>query len=217
MSRAVVIYGAGGHGKVVADAALAGGWSVLGFADDDPDKADAEVAALPVLAIGRADLISLCRRRGAAVICAVGDNAGRRAQQQALAGAGLELATVVHPAAVVARSARLGPGAVLLAGAIVNPDAEIGPGAIVNTAASIDHDNRIGAFAHVSPGAHTGGTVVVGTGTHVGIGAAVRNDITIGAWSIIGAGAVVVADIPDRVVAYGNPARVVRARDGAGT
>jgi sugar O-acyltransferase (sialic acid O-acetyltransferase NeuD family) len=213
MSRALVIHGSGGHGKVVADAALSAGWNVLGFSDEDPGKAGAEVLGLPVVAIGLDQAIAHCRAHHAAAVVAIGDNRARQRVFEALGRAGAELATIVHRAAVVAPSARLGAGTVVFAGAVINPDAWIGDDVIINTGASVDHDNVIGDHAHIAPGVHTGGTVRVGTGAMLGVGAQVRNDLAIGAWSVVGVGAVVVADIPERVVAFGNPARVRRRLD----
>ena len=210
MSAPLLIYGCGGHGKVVADAARAAGWDVIGFADDDAACAGLRVLDIPVIATGQDAAIERCRERGASAVVALGQNAARRRAHAALLAAGVDLATVIHPAATVAPTASLGPGTVIFAGAVVNPDARIGANVIINTAASIDHDNVIGDHAHISPGAHTGGTVTIGEGTHVGIGAIIRNDIAVGAWTIIGAGAVVVRPIPDRVVAHGIPARVRR-------
>lgn len=210
MSAPLLVYGCGGHGKVVADAARAAGWDVIGFADDDETHAGRDVIGIPVAAIGSDMVLELCRARGAAAVVALGSNDARRRAYESLQAAGIALATVVHPAATVAPSASLGPGTVVFAGAVINPDTRIGANVIINTAASIDHDNNIGDHAHISPGVHTGGTVTIGEGTHVGIGAIIRNNIVIGAWSIIGAGAVVVRPIPGRVVAHGTPARVRR-------
>ncbi len=209
--RGLVIYGAGGHGRVIADAARAAGWALVGFADDDPGKRDRDVDGVPVIATGWAELAALCQARGAAAVCGLGDNELRRRGFEALRAASVALASVIHPAAVIAPSATLGLGCVVLAGAIVNPGAQLGDDVIINTAASVDHDSQVGDHAHLSPGVHTGGTVTIGAGAHLGVGASVRDGVAIGAWSVIGVGAAVVGDIPAGVVAYGNPARVVRA------
>lgn len=206
----LVVYGAGRHGKVVADAALCAGWRVLGFVDEDPDKRGAKLFGLGIIGIGLEESIELCERQGARAIVALGDPAQRKRVFDALLDRGVGLATVIHPSAVLSRSVSVGRGTVILAGAVVNPDASIGENAIVNTSASVDHDNEIGAHVQVAPGVHLGGTVTVGEGTLIGIGASVRNNITIGEWSVVGVGAVVVKDLPARVVAVGNPARVVR-------
>ncbi|MCA9491052.1 MAG: acetyltransferase [Myxococcales bacterium] len=202
----LVVLGASGHGKVVADTARAAGRAVLGFADDDPARRGVHVVGAPVLAIGADELRATLDANGAELVLAIGRNATR----QRLAGvwSGVPFATLVHPRAWVSPTATLGAGTVVFAGAVVQADARVGEHAILNTGCSVDHDNVLGDFVHVSPGARLGGTVTVGEGTHIGIGASVRNNLHIGAWSVVGAGAAVVADLPDSVTAYGVPARV---------
>jgi sugar O-acyltransferase (sialic acid O-acetyltransferase NeuD family) len=207
-STPLVIYGSGGHGKVVADAAGAAGWDVRGFADDNPAKAGAAVLNVPVLAIGFAAGVAYCRRHGAAVVVALGDNRARRRVFSALVDAGITPATIIHPSAVIAPSATIADGTVVFAGAVINPDSHVGENVIINTGVTVDHDNQVHDHAHLAPGVHTGGTVSIGEGALVGVGASVRNNMAIGAWSVVGAGAVVVAAVPAGVVAYGNPARV---------
>lgn len=209
-SRRLIIHGAGGHGKVVAEAAASSGWYVLGFTVDGPGGRDGALFGLPILACSIDELHDLCLREDACAVLAVGDNAARRDVFERCSRAGIPLATIVHRGATVSPSARLGRGVVVLAGAAINADAEIGADAIVNTAASVDHDAVLEDHVHISPGAHLGGGVRIGEGSHVGIGASVRNNVAIGRWSVIGAGSAVVGDIPDRVVAYGVPARIVR-------
>jgi sugar O-acyltransferase (sialic acid O-acetyltransferase NeuD family) len=207
----LVVLGAGGHGKVVADAARAAGTQVLAFADANPARRGKEVSGLPVLDGELEALRAFCEHEGAQTVVAIGENATRRRIFEALQAAGVSLANVVHPSAVLAPEVTLGIGVVILAGAIVNVTTVIGDNAIINTGVRLDHDNTLGAHAHVSPGVCTGGEVKIGEGTHLGVGVSVRNQVSIGAWSVIGVGAAVVSDLPDRVVAYGVPARVVRA------
>lgn len=208
--KPLLVLGCGGHGKVVADAAIASGRRVLGFADDAERWRGATLLGLPVLAIGRDETLALCRREEAEVVLAIGDNRIRARVFEELARKGLTLGTVRHPSAVVAGSVTVGPGTVIFASVVVNPDARIGQNVILNTGVRLDHDNVIGDHAHLSPGATLGGTVTVGEGTHLGVGVSVRNNVSIGAWSIVGVGAAVVGPIPGGVVAYGVPARVVR-------
>jgi UDP-N-acetylbacillosamine N-acetyltransferase len=214
MTRRLLVFGCGGHGKVVADAALAAGVDVLAFADDDPAALDRVVLGLRVVTVGLDGAAAFCKTNAADLVLALGDNRRRAHAFDKALTLGVRMATIVHPSAVVAKTASVGTGTVIFARAVVNPDCRIGDDVIVNTAASLDHDNVIGTHAHISPGAVLGGTVSVGEGTHVGIGASVRNNVAIGAWSLIGAGAAVVGDIPDDVVAYGVPARTIRVRPG---
>lgn len=210
MTGRLLVYGAGGHGKVVADAALAAGFHLVGFGDDDPARADQRVLALPVCAIGLSDTARYCRDNDCHSVIAIGNNRVRARVFRALRDLGVAMATVIHPRAVVAASATVGHGTVVFANAVVNPMARVGENAIVNTAAAIDHDCTVGDHTHLAPGARTGGTVRIGEGTMLGIGACVRESTDIGAWSMIGMGSVVVGDLPDRVVAFGNPATIRR-------
>jgi len=209
-SGALLIYGASGHGKVVADVAQAAGWRVIGFADGDPAKRGTRLLAFETRAIGPAEAASLSKLEKARFVVAIGDNRARKKIFDELLAAGLEPAAVAHPRACVAPSATVGPGTVVMAGAVINPEARIGSDVIINTGATIDHDDVIADHVHIGPGAHLGGTVQVGEGTHVGIGATVKNNVTLGAWSILGAGSVLVGPLEDGVVAYGVPARVAR-------
>jgi UDP-N-acetylbacillosamine N-acetyltransferase len=210
MKRPLLVLGCGGHGKVVADAALVGGTRVLGFADDAERWRGGSLLGLPVLAIGRAETLALCRKEGAEIVLAIGDNRTRQRVFRELLAEGLSLATVIHPTAIIAPSATVGIGTVVFAGTIVNADARIGQNVILNTGVRVDHDNVIGDHAHLSPGVTLGGTVTVGEGTHLAVGVSVRNNVAVGAWSVVGVGAAVVGAIPDEVVAFGTPAKVVR-------
>jgi sugar O-acyltransferase (sialic acid O-acetyltransferase NeuD family) len=199
----LVVLGAGGHAKVVAELARAIGWTVLGFVDD-PEK-HASVMGLPVGPIESFPA-------GAAAAVGIGNPKVRRRLMLELLERGRKVPALVHPRGFVEPSARIGSGAVIAAGAIVGVDSTVGRGAIVNTAASIDHDNRLGDFAHAAPGARLAGTVSVGEGSWIGIGSTVIQQRSIGAWTMVGAGSVVVRDLPDEVVAFGVPA-VIRKRE----
>jgi sugar O-acyltransferase (sialic acid O-acetyltransferase NeuD family) len=206
----VFVYGASGHGKVVADILLACKDSRLaGFVDDRVELQSTSVLGLPVLGDGRW-LQQEAGRMRIAVALGVGDNCARQRVAEKCLGWGLELVTLVHPTAIVSESAQLGPGTVVMAQAVVNPAAVTGSGVIVNTGAVVEHDVEIGEFAHVSPNAAMGGTSRLGKFSHLGIGAVVIQCVSIGVHTIVGAGAVVTRDIPDGVVAFGVPAQIHR-------
>jgi len=205
----LVVFGCGGHGKVVADAAKAAGYRVLGFVDHDARRLGSSVFGLTVLATGVDGALDVCRAERAELVVAVGDNRNRAKIFAELVARQAPLTTVVHPRSVIAESAQIGTGTVVFAGVVVNPDAVIGANVILNTGTTVDHDNWLGDHAHLSPGVHLGGCVRVGAGTHLGVGVSVRNNITIGSWSVVGVGAAVVKHLPDHVVAYGTPAVAV--------
>jgi sugar O-acyltransferase (sialic acid O-acetyltransferase NeuD family) len=197
----LLIFGAGGHGRVVADAALASGrWLRVLASDRDPARCSGEllpgVALLPAYA---------ATASAAGVHVAIGNAAARAREVEALP-AGL-LATVVHPAATVSPYARIAPGCFVAAQAVVAPCAELGVSVIINHAAVVDHDVAVGDFCHIAPSAVLGGTVRVGKRVLVGSGARVLPGLRIGDDVVIGAGAVVVDHLPDPGIYAGVPAR----------
>ena len=213
MSRVIVI-GGSEQGRQVLDAILARGFHTAVGVLDRALARDELVAGVPVLG-NDDDLVELAAEVGADhFVVAIGDNALRGAvlERAAAAAPHLEPATIVHPSAVIGHDAVIGPGAILLAGCVVGNGTHIGQGALLGIRCSIDHDGVLGDHASLGPGATTGGTVRIGATTAVGLGANVIHGITIGADTIVGAGALVLSDLPDRVVAYGVPARVARSR-----
>lgn len=196
--RKLVIIGASGHGKVVADIAVRCGYEDIVFLDDA--EGVAECAGFPV--VGK--VADACRYADADFVVAIGNAAIRERIQQQLGGL---VVTLAHPDAVISRRAAIGRGCVVVAGAVINPDAVIGDGCIINTAASVDHDCVVGSFAHVSVGAHVAGTVRIGARTWVGAGATVSNNVSICADCMIGAGTVVVRDIKEPGTYIGVPAK----------
>ena len=212
MSSRVAIWGASGHARVVVDALrLSEPGSVAGFLDDNPARVGENFAGGRILG-GQSALDDLLRDGVRRIHIAIG-HCGTRVRLAALARArGFELCAIVHPSAIIASDAEIGAGSFLAAGTIVNAAARVSENVIVNTRASIDHECQIHDGVHVGPGATLGGGVVVGNETWLGIGTQVSQLVRIGARSIVGAGSVVVREIPDNVVAYGVPARVMRAK-----
>jgi sugar O-acyltransferase (sialic acid O-acetyltransferase NeuD family) len=212
MSRVIIVC-AGGHGAVVADIlqrahAAGSGVMPIGFVDDTPALQGQRLVDLPVLG----PIASLAHLAHDAIVVAIGDNRSRRALTAQFLAAGEQLVSAVHPAAFVAPSATIGEGAMVSAGALVLPRAIVQRGVIINTKASIDHDSEIEEFAHVSAGATLGGNVRIGREALVALGATVVSGRSVGARTTIGAGAVVTRDIPEDVVAWGVPARIVTRR-----
>jgi len=208
MSAAVIIVGAGGHGRVLADALLAAGRSVLGFVDADPALSRLTCLGLPVLGTDQ-DLFD-GRWPDAVLANGVGGRPGariRREVQERLEAEGRRFTGVIHPAAVVSRFADVDETAQVLARAVVQVGATVSHGGIVNTAAVVEHGCLLEPFVHLAPGAVLCGDVCIGAGGHVGAGAVVREGVRLGPGVIVGAGAVVLADHPGPGVLVGNPAR----------
>ena len=206
MSRIIVI-GAGGHGRVIAEAAfVSGAWSKIVFLDDrHPELSSLDEYCV----IGRTDQLREIAKADDAVAVAVGDGSRRIQYIDVADSLGLRCPPIVHPAAYVSRGARLGSGTVVLAKAMIGVAAHLGRGCIANSGCTIDHDCRIADGAHISPGANLAGEVKVGRCSWIGIGATVNQVLTVGDNVIVGASAAVIDDIPDGVTCVGVPARPV--------
>lgn len=192
MPQNVIVIGASGHGRVIADIIEASGDNLIGFLDDNPDipgilgpvsKAMSFTNVSFVIGIGNAEI------------------------RKKIASMPLKWYTAIHPSAVVSQNAVLGEGTVVMANAVINYGAKIGEHCIINTDAVVEHDNSISDFTHVSVGAKLGGTVSIGSGTWIGIGAVIKNNINICSDCIIGAGSVVVKDISKPGTYFGVPAK----------
>jgi acetyltransferase EpsM len=190
MSKRLYIYGAGGHGIVVAELTIDSGNKPVGFLDDDQAKWGTRLLGIPV--IGGLDVL----KDGDLVALGIGINATRKMVGEQCLKMGAVLSAVVSPRAAVSRSARISPGAVVMAGAVVNALAVIGTGAVLNTGCTVDHECVIGDWAHIAPGVNLAGNVRVGEGTLVGIGSAVIPGVVIGPQLTIKAGSVITKDTP---------------------
>jgi sugar O-acyltransferase (sialic acid O-acetyltransferase NeuD family) len=207
VGRGLVIVGTGGMGREaaawVADAGRAD--DLLGFVDDDPAAAGTEVAGFRVLG----PLAWATERTDVEVVVAIGTPAVRAAVVARLDAAGVPLASVAHPSAVIGPRVALEPGVIVCPGAVLTCDIQVGRAAIVNYGALVGHDGVLGACCFVAPGVHLAGTVTVGPRADVGIGASVIQGVTIGADAVIGAGAVVIRDVAEGETVVGVPARPI--------
>lgn len=187
MPEKVIIIGAGGHGRVIADILRSSGREVSGFLDDHATSGpDTNV-------LGKVEDAPRFKD-SAEFIIGIGDNKTRMEIAERFKGV-LRFATAVHKSAVIAPGAVLGEGSAVMAGAVVNVGAVIGSHCVINTSASVDHDCALSDFVHVSPGARLAGNVTLGKGTWIGIGGVVINDVTICPWCVIGAGGVVIKNL----------------------
>lgn len=195
----LVVYGAGGHAKVVAEIAELNDYSNISFYEPQRAK-DKLIGYQVVQAFDESE----------PVLIAIGNNAVRKKYAQSLPN---KFVKITHPGSNVSTRAQVGEGTIIAAGVTVNSEAIIGKHCIINTNASVDHDCLVGDYVHLSPNVALAGNVKVGEGSHIGIGGCVIPGIEIGKWCTIGAGAVVIRDVPDGATVAGNPARVIKLNE----
>lgn len=201
MTNCIVIIGAGGHGRVIADTALLSGYKDVVFLDD-AEKCEVEIS-------GKTDdfvkYLNNCD-----FFVAIGNNKTRAKITDKIKNSGAAIVSLIHPSAVIGSNVVIGKGSFVAPGAIINTGAVIGDGVILNTASSVDHDCRVGDFSHVSIGSRVAGTVQIGKGCFIGAGAVIINNTTICEACVIGAGSVVVKDVVECGTYVGVPARKIK-------
>ena len=198
----LLVVGAGGHAKVVIDAAEEAGFEIAGIIGTAADAP--EILGHPVS-------LSSEGLQADGFIVAIGDNSTRARYFAEYARAGLRPLSVSHPSAIVGKDVSIGDGTFVAAGVIVNAGARIGADAILNTGCTVDHDCVIGEHSHIGPQVALCGAVTLGEGVLFGVGSCASPRASVGAWSVVGAGAAVVGELPARTVCVGVPARPVRA------
>lgn len=195
------IFGASGHGKVIAEIAEENNILIEAFIDSDQSKNKVlDYTVIHEIPIKQID-----------VVVSIGNNATRKKIVSNYFQ--FNYLSLIHPKTTISKRAILGEGSVVMAGASVNSDVNIGKHCIINTNASIDHECVIEDYVHISPNVALAGNVEVGEGTHIGIGTAVIQGIKIGKWCTIGAGAVIIKDIPDGATVVGNPGKIIKMKD----
>lgn len=204
----LILLGGGDHARVVAEAARSGAtpYRLLGFVAPEPNAETTARLGLPWLGGDEA----LGNHPEALAVLAFGMVGSHRRRAGLAARVGPRVAgwaTVVHAAAWVSPTARVGPGAVVMAGAVVQTGARIGAHCVVNSGAVVEHDVVLEAHVQVAPGVVLGGGAVVGEGAYLGLGARVRDHVTVGAGAVVGMGAVVVGNVEQEARVMGVPAR----------
>lgn len=210
MARKIIVFGAGGHAKVVIDAIeKQGGASDILVFDDNSDLWGKQLFGYPVIGNLEKLVFEAPRLDIDYVVVAIGNIHQRLKVAKVLEGNGIQLGKVIHPTAVVSKGVEIGSGTVLFANVVVNADSQIGAHVIVNTGATVDHDCIIGDGVHVAPGVSICGGVAIGYGSFVGVGAVIVPGVKIGSYVIIGAGSTVLNDIQDNLKVAGCPAREI--------
>lgn len=195
----LIVIGGGGHAKVIIDIAVAQGYKVLGFLDDNP-KAEKLLGYDKLGAVS--DAVKFSDK--AEFVIAIGNNEIRK---KIASEYNLNFATLVHPSAVIGSDTNIAEGTVVMPNAVVNASAKIGKHCIINTAAVVEHDCKIGDFVHISPNATLCGTVHIGDNCHIGAGVTVINNLAVCDDCIVGAGAVVIKEISTKGTYFGVPAK----------
>lgn len=197
----MLLFGAGGHSKVVSSVLEDLQIIITGIFDDNKKL---------ILLNNNNKLIGTYNpnlRTDEDLIITIGDNTVRKKMAMLIRH---NFGFCISKYSICDKLIKIGKGSVILHGAIVQRNTIIGEHVILNTASSIDHDCILNDFVHISPGARLGGGVSIGEGTHIGINASVIPNLNIGKWCIIGAGAVIINDIPDFSVVVGNPGKVIK-------
>jgi acetyltransferase EpsM len=210
----VVIWGATGPALIVADILrLRGVYEIEGYLDNlAPERKGTPFGGAVVLG-GDEVLDPLLASGVKHMIFAFQNNTARLELADLAKAKGFELITAVHPTASIAAEVSIGPGTVVRAQSALGPETEVGENCIIGYGAMVSHNCKIEDGVHISSGVNLAGRTRVGRASWIGLGATVIDPCQVGANSLVGAGAVVTRSVPDRVVAYGVPARVVRARE----
>lgn len=203
MKNKLIIIGASGHGKVIADIALKlNKWTSIAFLDDDESKN----MSMGLNVIGKT-MDAFKYKDVADFFVAIGDNTIREKVQNMLLDGKLSITTLIHPNASIGTDVEIDTGTAVMAGVVINSSTRIGKGCIINTSSNIDHDNIIEDFVHISPRVSLAGTVKVGKNNWIGTGSVISNNITMCEGCQIGAGALVINSISEPGVYLGVPAR----------
>ncbi|NIJ51098.1 acetyltransferase [Dyadobacter arcticus] len=196
----MILFGAGGHAKVVFSILHACRETVKAIFDDDISKKGQQGfhESIPY------DPSILSEEL---IIIAIGDNLARCQVSEKI---NHRFGNAIHPSSHIDSSVRMNAGIVIMHAAIVHAGSTIGSHVIINTGAIVEHDCGLGDFVHIAPGAIICGSVWIGEKTLIGAGTIILPNIRIGKNCIIGAGSVVTKDIPDNVTVCGNPARLIK-------
>jgi acetyltransferase EpsM len=201
LERPLKIIGSGGHGRVIADIARSAGETSIGFVDDN------YATAPPELNIEGPTRTLIARYiKSHRFVVAVGDRVQRRALASLILADGGDLATLIHPSAVIAPDVTIGEGTVVMAGVVINTGTRVGRFVIINTRASVDHDNLVEDNVQIAPGCTLAGTVVCRQDAFIGAGATIIQNVEIGEGACVAAGATVIRPVRARTLVAGCPA-----------
>ena len=204
----VVIYGAGGHAISVANVVLSMGYRIKYFVDEENVRGN----IMGYKVINEIKAIDLTEDSN--MVLAIGDNSAREKTYEKITKIynGIRFPSLIHSSAIISEFSEMGEGTVVMPGAVVGANVKIGKFCIVNTSASLDHDSVMLDFSSLAPAAVTGGSVKLGRRAVASIGSIIKQRITVGDDSILGAASYLHHDLPNNVIAYGIPAKIIKNR-----
>lgn len=209
VAKNLLVIGGGGHGRVVAEAAVLTARYEDVLVVDDRLVSDWQMTAFKCISESEAKSLP---REDWRFIIAVGDNNRRKALFETYKAEGFAPATLLHPDASISQSARIGAGSVVLARCVIGTLADVGEGVIVNNGAIVEHDCVVESFAHLAPGAVMCGGASLGAFSFLGANSAVKHLAKIGAEVTIGHASAVTGDITEKGTYAGNPAKEISSR-----
>ena len=213
--ESVVIVGAGGFGREVleifkAQNKISKTWDILGFIDEDKQLHGKIMNGYPVL--GSLNWLREHNNNNLGCVCTIGTCETRKQVVEKLQEIGVNFYNAIHPSVIMSDFVELGKDAIICAGSVLTVNIKIGDHVSIDTNCTIAHDAVIGSYCRLNPGVKINGNNHLGEGVYVGTGATFIQGISVGSWSTIGAGAVVIEHIPEKVVAVGVPAKVIKRK-----
>lgn len=209
INKKLLLLGGGGHCKSVLDSLLKiKFYNEIGIIDKK-ENVGKTILTVPIIGCDD-DLLKLYQNGydGAFVtVGSIGNPSIRVKLFRLLEDIGFEIPNIIDPTAIISEDATLAEGIYVGKNAVINAGSFIEKCAIINTGSIIEHDCMIGQFSHIAPGTVLCGEVQIGEYTHVGAGSVIKQQVKIGANTLIGMGSVVLENVPENVVAYGNPCK----------